>query len=204
MILISLISNLLLFSWNKIWNYVFQMITHFQSRHFIVDLLIVSCTLPPYRYSTKYFIFGELFEPIYVTSSINSSWSRNSYSSNSIDCGIRLSSKYSLSLKGFIDSDWEDCPTTRRSTIGHVTMLGDSPISWKSKKQPTVSRYFAEAENLAMTNLASKLQWLHHLFSNLGLLHTKPIPLYYDNQTAIYISENSVFYKMTKHIEFDY
>lgn len=125
------------------------------------------------------------------------------YLQGSASQGILLPSNSTLSLKGFTDSDWAGCPTTRRSTTGYFTMLGNSPISWKSKKQPTVSRSSAEAEYRAMANLASELQWLHFLFTDLGIHHTNPIPLYCDNQAAIHISENPVFHERTKHIELD-
>ncbi|RVW81268.1 Retrovirus-related Pol polyprotein from transposon RE2 [Vitis vinifera] len=52
--------------------------------------------------------------------------------------GILLRADSDLSLQGWRDSDWAACPVTRRSLSGWLVFLGQSPISWKTKKQHTV------------------------------------------------------------------
>ena len=94
------------------------------------------------------------------------------YLKGSVGKGLFLSASSSLTLVGYVDSDWVGCPTTRRSTIGYFTMLGSSPISWKTKKQPTVSCSSAEAEYRSLAALTSKLQWLKYLLSDLGINHS--------------------------------
>ena len=54
-----------------------------------------------------------------------------------------------------------------------------------------------------MADLSCKLQWLKVLFVDLGLSHAAPMPVYCDNQSALYITENHVFHEHAKHIELD-
>ena len=72
--------------------------------------------------------------------------------------GIILRSNCDLFLSGWWDSDWASCPLTRRSLSGWLVFLRHSPISWKTKKQVTVSRSLAEAEYRSMAVVTCELK----------------------------------------------
>ena len=125
------------------------------------------------------------------------------YLAGSLGQGILLAATDQLTLKAYSDSDWASCPDTRRSVTGYVMLLGSSPISWKSKKQATVSKSFSEAEYRAMSAAASEITWLVRLLQELGVPALTPVKLLCDNQSAIHIGRNPVLHERTKHIELD-
>jgi len=126
-----------------------------------------------------------------------------SYIQGTITHGILLKASNQLTLQAFSDSDWAACPSTRRSVTGYLILLGTSPISWKSKKQSTVSRSSSEAEYRAMAQAASEITWLVRLLAELGANNLTPVTLHCDNQSALHIARNPVFHERTKHIEID-
>lgn len=84
-----------------------------------------------------------------------------------------------------------------------VSFLGDSLISWKSKKQSIVSQSSTEAEYRAMASTTKEIVWLRWLLADMRVFLSHPTPMYCDNQSSIQIAHNSVFYERTKHIEID-
>ena len=120
--------------------------------------------------------------------------------------GIMLKAVSDLRIRAFCDSDWASCPLSRRSLSAFVVLLGDSPISWKTKKKDTVSHSSAEAEYRAMAATLQELKWLKRLkrmLGDFGVKHSYPMQMFCDSKSASYIATNPVFHERTKHIESD-
>lgn len=79
------------------------------------------------------------------------------YLQNTIHKGLLLNNKLDFKLEAFCDSDWAACPTTHRSVSGYFITMEGSPISWKSKKQATISLSSTEAEYRSMCCVCSEL-----------------------------------------------
>jgi hypothetical protein len=117
--------------------------------------------------------------------------------------GILMSRSSQHQVQAYYDTDWATCSTTCRSVIGFLTFLGNSLLSWRSKKQSVVSRSSAEAESRSMANVVYELTWLKYLLHNMMVSHSSPMTLYCDNQAALHITSNLVSHEHTKHIELD-
>ncbi|KAK4391526.1 Retrovirus-related Pol polyprotein from transposon RE1 [Sesamum angolense] len=106
-------------------------------------------------------------------------------------------------LTTYTDIDWGSCVDSRCSIIGYCILLGSSLISWKTKKQNTVSGSSAEAEYRAMAATVCELQWITYLLKDFQLPISTRIPFWCDNQAAIHITANPMFHERTKHLDID-
>lgn len=125
------------------------------------------------------------------------------YLKKSPGLGILLYASTDLKLHAYCDSDWASCPLSRKSITGYLVTLGTSHISWKSKKQHTVSRSSAESEYRSMASATCEIIWLRGLLADMGIFLDLPTVLHCDNQAALHIAANPLYHERTKHIEVD-
>jgi hypothetical protein len=94
-------------------------------------------------------------------------------------------------------------PKYTKSISGYDVFLGDSLISWPSKRQVTVSRSSAEAEYWVVSSAVAEAIWMCQLLLELHSPLRRATLVYCDNISVIYMSANSVQHQRTKHIKID-
>jgi hypothetical protein len=62
-----------------------------------------------------------------------------------------------MQLIGYSDADWAGCMDTSKSISGYCFFMGNSLISWRAKKQATVSRSSSKAEYRALSSATCEL-----------------------------------------------
>ncbi|KAL0354232.1 UNVERIFIED_CONTAM: Retrovirus-related Pol polyprotein from transposon RE2 [Sesamum angustifolium] len=117
--------------------------------------------------------------------------------------GLFLPALNSFTLMAYSDADWASCPDSRRSLTGFCIFLGTTLVSWKTKKQTTVSRSTAEAEYRSMAAAVCEIRWISFLLLDFGISLSTPVMLHCDNKAAMHITANPVFHERTKQIEID-
>lgn len=117
--------------------------------------------------------------------------------------GLLFTRKRNMDITGYSDADWAGDQVTRRSTSGYLTFIGESLVTWRSKKQKVVARSSAEAEFRGLAQGICELLWVRRVLKDPGFTHKKPMDLYCENKAAIAIAHNPVQHYRTKHVEID-
>nr|GEX00500.1 ribonuclease H-like domain-containing protein [Tanacetum cinerariifolium] len=81
-------------------------------------------------------------------------------------------------LVGYSDADWAKCVKTKKFITGYCVFFNSCLISWKSKKQNTLSRSFIEAEYRSMSSTTCEIIWIQKLLLDLKVKVTLPIDLF--------------------------
>ena len=74
-----------------------------------------------------------------------------------------------LGLRVYCDADWASDTVDRRSPSGYCVNLAEesSPISWKTRKQPTVSLSTCEAEFISLASAIQECIYLEQLLKGI-------------------------------------
>nr|GEY17108.1 ribonuclease H-like domain-containing protein [Tanacetum cinerariifolium] len=118
--------------------------------------------------------------------------------------GVQFVKRHSgFDIKAFSYSDWAKCPVTRRSVSGYCVFVNGCLVSWKSKKQVTLSKSSTEAEYMSMATATCEIMWIVKIMSDLNIKNMLPAKLYCDNKAAMQIAANPVMHEKTKHFDLD-
>ncbi|GJZ55917.1 retrovirus-related pol polyprotein from transposon TNT 1-94 [Tanacetum coccineum] len=82
-------------------------------------------------------------------------------------------------------------------------ILGEKLLCWSVKKQSSAAMSSAEAEYVAAPRCCAQVLWIKSQLADYNVLYDK-VPIFYDNTSAIAISNNPVLHSRTKHIDIRY
>uniref|UniRef100_A0AAV1TQC8 Integrase catalytic domain-containing protein n=1 Tax=Peronospora matthiolae TaxID=2874970 RepID=A0AAV1TQC8_9STRA len=121
--------------------------------------------------------------------------------------GICYKPSAKIAFRGYSDADWAGDLADRKSTSGYVFMLLGAPVSWGSKKQPSVSLSTSEAEYIALSLAIQKGKWINRLLCEIMAAANEEGPelvIREDNQSCIKMTKNPVNHGRAKHIDIKY
>lgn len=104
-------------------------------------------------------------------------------------------------LSVFSDSDFSQCPTTRRSVTGFVATMAGGAVSWMSQRQKVVALSTTEAEYMACADAARHVSWIRSFMFDVFIQDVHPTTLHVDNTLAIANATNEGIKSRSKHID---
>jgi hypothetical protein len=93
-------------------------------------------------------------------------------------------------LQVFADADYASDPSDRRSRTGYVLIYAGAAISWRSKKQASVSLSTTEAELVSLSLAAQETLHIRRLLTSFGFPPKEPTVIHCDNQATIAVASN--------------
>lgn len=117
--------------------------------------------------------------------------------------GLLFKREDTLTMKIYTDANYAGSITDRKSTSGYCVFLGDSLVTWRSKKQDRVSRSSAKAEFRALAQGMCEGLWMNIILDDLKVKVENLVQLHCDNKSAMSIAHNPIQHDRTKHIEID-
>ena len=106
-------------------------------------------------------------------------------------------------IEAWTDSDYANDRDNRKSVSAHEVYANGVLVVQKSRLQKTVALSSCEAEYMAAAEACSAILHLKQVLESMGVTIQYPIPLYMDNQGAIFLTTNESTTR-TKHIDVRY
>ncbi|GJT24664.1 ribonuclease H-like domain-containing protein [Tanacetum coccineum] len=167
-------------------------------QNLIGKLIYLTTTRPDIAYTVSYF---SQFMHNPLRSHLKTALKVIRYLKGSLGKGINMikGSAFSIDLKAYSNSDWARCADTRRSITGYCVFMCGSLVSWKSKKQKTISKSSTKVEYRSLASVTSEVIWILKILKDLKCFNLLPVKVFCDSNSAIKIASNPIFHERTKH-----
>ncbi|KAE8999655.1 hypothetical protein PR001_g18999 [Phytophthora rubi] len=109
-----------------------------------------------------------------------------------------------ISIDGYCDADWGNCPDTRKSVTGYTMMLAGGPVAWAARRQSIVALSTAEAEYAASCEACHEGRAMLNLLVEVLQNHVAEFKLGVDNQAAAALASRPSYSRKPRHIELRY
>lgn len=126
------------------------------------------------------------------------------YLKGNLGKGVLILKNDCLSLVGFVDADWAICLATCRSVTWYLVYFVNTLVSWKSKKQSTMSRSSTESEYSALGTITCEILWILKNLKDVKFDKLTPVSVFYDNESTIKLFLNPVFHEQKKTLSSGY
>jgi hypothetical protein len=125
------------------------------------------------------------------------------YLAGTADYALVFDGASNKGLIAYTDSDYAGDPIKRRSITGYFFKLANGIISWQSRAQKTIALSSTEAEYMALSDCSRQAVWIKNIQTELGFKDSIT-PICADNEGGIFIANNPVQERRTKHIDVKY
>lgn len=123
---------------------------------------------------------------------------------NTRDAKLKYERNVSFDSIAYSDSDFAGDRISRKSTSGYVTTIGNTAVTWKSKKQTITAQSTTEAEYIALNECVREAMWIKLLTEELQSKESTSILVKTDSMGAEAIANGSGSHDRSKHIEVKY
>ena len=113
---------------------------------------------------------------------------------------------YSLEVIGYSDANFVGCVDSQKSTSGYIFKLADGAVSWRSVKQTSTATSTMEVEFVSCFEASSHGVWLKSFIYGVRIVDSisRPLKLYCDNSTMVFMAKNNKSGSQSKHIDIKY
>ena len=127
-------------------------------------------------------------------------WWVLTYLKNFLDIHLKLVKGASIAPEGYVNADYANDKSNRKSTTSYIFSVSRMAFSWSSKKEPTVATSTMEAEYIALFFSSQQAAWIEQFYKQISFELQNPIRIHCNSETAIAVAKKEESHKASKHL----